>query len=409
MKTNRIWTLLLFILAGAIVAGVATVLASGGGNAQPAAESAALPADSLTQPQSEQDEDLPLVLPEDIERPDWQQIALRDVNTGETFTLGDFYGEAVFVEPMATWCSNCRSQLRNVASTIPLLEEAGVDNVRFIALSVELTLDDTRLARYTQDNGFEWTFAVMPEDLLVQLIDQYGRSIGNPPSTPHFIIRPDGTTTDLSTGIDTPEQLVTMIEEALATSAPTTAPDAVALIGEAAPEATPEPTPEATEAAALDIERRPWQTFELTDARTGETFTLADFDGQTVYVEPMATWCSNCRAQLRSVSEALTRLEADGAADDIMFIALSVESTLNPEQLADYADDNSFDWTFAVAPIELVGALIDDFGRSIANPPATPHFIIRPDGTFTSLITGRVNPDGIIDLLDEAQASGSGA
>ncbi|KPK07150.1 MAG: hypothetical protein AMJ56_13680, partial [Anaerolineae bacterium SG8_19] len=46
---------------------------------------------------------------------------------------------------------------------------------------------------------------------------------------------------------------------------------------------------------AVGADRPAWQQLTLTNARTGETFTLADFGGQTVFVEPMATWCSNCR------------------------------------------------------------------------------------------------------------------
>jgi hypothetical protein len=36
--------------------------------------------------------------------------------------------------------------------------------------------------------------------------------------------------------------------------------------------------------------RPDWLTLPLTNARTGETFTLADFAGKTVFVHPMATW-----------------------------------------------------------------------------------------------------------------------
>lgn len=66
------------------------------------------------------------------------------------------------------------------------------------------------------------------------------------------------------------------------------------------PTAEPEsPTPAATTApveAAQVLDRPAWFSLPLTDARTGETFTLGDFSGQLVFVEPMATWCANCRA-----------------------------------------------------------------------------------------------------------------
>ena len=144
------------------------------------------------------------------EKPTWQTIALTNAQSGETFTLGDFAGKTVFVEPMATWCTNCRQQLGNVAQ---IREQFG-DEVVFIALSLETNLSDEDLARYAADQGFDWHFAVMTPDMLQALADTYGRTITNAPSTPHFIIRADGTHTDLKTGIDSPDQLAQFIQEA---------------------------------------------------------------------------------------------------------------------------------------------------------------------------------------------------
>lgn len=133
-----------------------------------------------------------------------------------------------------------------------------------------------------------------------------------------------------------------------------------------------------------------WQTLPLTDARTGEAFTLADLGG-TVYVEPMATWCSNCRQQLGYVQEAKAQLE-----NDVAFVALSIETTLEPAALARYADEGGFDFTFAVMTPDLLRALAAEFGQSVANPPATPHFIVYPDGSRSDLMTGLSTPDAIL-------------
>src|SRR5215475_4612241 len=48
-------------------------------------------------------------------------------------------------------------------------------------------------------------------------------------------------------------------------------------------------------------ERSAWHALPLVNARTGQAFTLADFAGKTVYVEPMATWCTNCRQQMGTI------------------------------------------------------------------------------------------------------------
>jgi len=135
-----------------------------------------------------------------------------------------------------------------------------------------------------------------------------------------------------------------------------------------------------------------WQTVPVTNARTGETFTLGDFAGKTVFVEPMATWCSNCRQQLTNVQQARTQINSD----DVVFIALSVETTISNEELAQYADNLGFDWTFAVMSPELLQALSDEFGRTITNPPSTPHFVIRPDGSVSDLVTGVESAEAIV-------------
>jgi thiol-disulfide isomerase/thioredoxin len=140
-----------------------------------------------------------------------------------------------------------------------------------------------------------------------------------------------------------------------------------------------------------------WQTIALTNAVTGESFTLGDFQGKTVFVEPMATWCSNCRAQQGEVRKAKAQL-----GEDVVFIALSLETNLAPEELAAYAQDNGFDWTYAVMPVDLLSGLADQFGRSITNAPSTPHFIIRPDGTFSELSTG-IDPAGTIVTKIQAE------
>jgi thiol-disulfide isomerase/thioredoxin len=142
--------------------------------------------------------------------PLWQTLPMTNVATGESFTLADFQGKTVFVEPMATWCSNCRMQQGNI---IPARLQLG-DDVVFIGLSLETNLPDEDLARYARDNGFNWTYAVMSAELLSELADEFGRVITSAPSTPHFIIRADGSFTELSTGIDSPAEIVAKIQEA---------------------------------------------------------------------------------------------------------------------------------------------------------------------------------------------------
>ena len=139
-----------------------------------------------------------------------------------------------------------------------------------------------------------------------------------------------------------------------------------------------------------------WQDLPLTNAQTGETFALADFAGQTVYVEPMATWCANCRTQLGNVSKAKTQL-----GDKVTFVALSVETTLKANELASYAKNQGFDFTFAVMTPEVLRALAAEFGQAVTSPPSTPHFVISPDGTTSELLTGFSTTDEIAALVQQ--------
>ncbi len=199
----------------------------------------------------------------------------------------------------------------------------------------------------------------------------------------------------------------------LLTAACATAPAATPTAEQAAVQATDVPATDvpATAVPATDIpptdapaaqsamERPAWQTIQLTNARSGETFTLADFAGKTVYVEPMATWCPLCRGQQQRVVSVYNDL---GQGGDTLFISLSVGENIGDADLAAYAEREGFGWTFAIASPEMMAALSDAFGRVILSPPSTPHFIIYPDGRVSDLTTGSESSDSLRAALTSA-------
>jgi cytochrome oxidase Cu insertion factor (SCO1/SenC/PrrC family) len=149
-------------------------------------------------------------------------------------------------------------------------------------------------------------------------------------------------------------------------------------------------------------ERPSWHALPLVDARTGQTFTLADLDGKTVYVEPMATWCTNCRQQMGTIrDELLARIDPERT----VLIGLSVETDLPPETLAQYVEAQRFSWTFAVMTPDMLQALSSTFGLTVANPPAVPHFVISPDGTTSDLSTGFHTADHLLEQLTAASGT----
>ena len=159
-----------------------------------------------------------------------------------------------------------------------------------------------------------------------------------------------------------------------------------------APPATSEPAPPA------------WQRLEITDV-DGVTFTLADCIGTPVLVELFATWCSNCRQQLPKTQEAAVTL-----GDQAAVIALSVETDIDPDAVAQYAEDNGFpDIRFAVISPELLAAIVEEFGNSAANPPSTPKIIIDAAGVAGEMTTGQESTEELVAQLTAAAAAGDTA
>lgn len=137
-----------------------------------------------------------------------------------------------------------------------------------------------------------------------------------------------------------------------------------------------------------------WQKIELVDAE-GEAFSFADLIGRPVFVENFATWCGNCRRQLGDTNDA-----AEQASENAVFVALSVETDLDPDDMADYAEQQGFDHIrFAVMSPEMLAAVKDAFGTTALNPPSTPHVAVAADGTVGEMVTGFDSPEAILSSL----------
>ncbi|MEP7378843.1 MAG: hypothetical protein ABI725_04700 [Chloroflexota bacterium] len=120
-----------------------------------------------------------------------------------------------------------------------------------------------------------------------------------------------------------------------------------------------------------------WLATDLRDVRTGETIHPADLLGKLVVIEPMAAWCSNCRAQQDEVRSALANINSA----NLVYVSLDVDPNETESDLARYADDRGYAWHFAVASRELARALAATFGDVVLSPPSTPKIVIKPDGT----------------------------
>lgn len=127
----------------------------------------------------------------------------------------------------------------------------------------------------------------------------------------------------------------------------------------------------------------PLLSHELTDVRSGETFTLGELAAdRPVLVETMAIWCVTCLRQQREVVQA-------HALAEFHSVGINVDPNESADDLAEYADREGFDWRFVMADAELVRLLTDRYGFGVTNPPSTPTFIVS-DGSIRALEFGRV-------------------
>ena len=169
---------------------------------------------------------------------------------------------------------------------------------------------------------------------------------------------------------------------------------AVALIGSifvsgCARQPAPTPYTEAPAAAAA------WMDTELTNVATGENFKISDFKGKPVLLESFAVWCPTCLRQQKEMKK-LTGNEGDA----IIRISLDTDPNEDEAKVKDHLERNDLNWYFAVSPIELTNALIDEFGLNVVSAPRAPVILICKDQS-TRFLRGGLKPSS--ELLSEVE------
>lgn len=167
----------------------------------------------------------------------------------------------------------------------------------------------------------------------------------------------------------------------------------VACSTSASTEAT-EPVIERAEPATSEWD---WFSIELTDAQTGQTFTMNDYAGKVVLVETMAIWCPNCVVQATEVQNLHKLL---GNPDDLVSVSLDVDLNEDEASLKEYAGGYGFDWHFAIAPIEVARALGNLYSAQYLNPPVSPMLIIDRDGNVHTLEYGKKSAETLQNSVE---------
>jgi len=146
--------------------------------------------------------------------PDWFDMELTDVQTGEKFTMNDYAGKVVLLETMAIWCPTCLLQ----AGHMQRLHEAlgNPEDLISVSLDVDVNEDAASLKSYAAEYGLDWHIAVAPLLVARALGNLYSAQYLNPPLVPMLIIDREGNVHHLEYGLKNVETLQKAVEPYLA-------------------------------------------------------------------------------------------------------------------------------------------------------------------------------------------------
>lgn len=172
-----------------------------------------------------------------------------------------------------------------------------------------------------------------------------------------------------------------------ATAAETTA----AAAGEtaAAADASEEQTGEAANALPAAID------FTLTD-QYGNSHTLSDYKGKTVFLNFWATWCPPCRAEMPDIQELYETYDQEG--DDALVILGVASPNIGGEQseegVKQFLEDNGY--TYPVL-MDTTGEQFMNYG--VFSYPTT--FMIDRDGNVFGYVSGQLSKDMMKSIIQQ--------
>lgn len=165
------------------------------------------------------------------------------------------------------------------------------------------------------------------------------------------------------------------------------------------------PAAPATAGASVNTPEPPpaWLSVKFTDAVTGQDFTINDFKGKVVVVELMAAWCPNCLAE----GQQLKALRNMVGSDDLVVVTLGIDLKEDAAVLKKYAQENGFDWRYAVAPLEAMRDIGNLYGALFMDPTLSPTLIVDRQGEIYKMNFGFKKAKDIKKAIDPLLKAGS--
>jgi hypothetical protein len=106
-----------------------------------------------------------------------------------------------------------------------------------------------------------------------------------------------------------------------------------------------------------------WTKIPLTDAVTGEQFTIDGLvkQGKPVLIHTFAVWCPACSMQLHESEDMLTN-----SPDEFTIVGIDIDPNENQDMVKRHIEKEKFVGHFAASPRELTRGLVSTFGTSFA-------------------------------------------
>ncbi len=155
-------------------------------------------------------------------------------------------------------------------------------------------------------------------------------------------------------------------------------------------------TPKQIEEKTSKVLEGDWKDVSLTDVSTKETFKISDFKGKPILLESFAVWCPTCRKQQEKIKQLHEEL-----GSSVISISLDTDPNEEESQVIEHQNRYGFDWLFAVSPVEVTQALIDEFSISVVNAPSAPVILICEDQSARLLKRGIKSAEELKQEIDK--------
>lgn len=171
-------------------------------------------------------------------------------------------------------------------------------------------------------------------------------------------------------------------------------------IEEGQEKAARENTDEAQETSEEDKEEQnsdltPAIDFTLKD-QYGNTHTLSDYKGKTVFLNFWATWCPPCRGEMPDIQKLYETYEQDGD-DGLVILGIAAPNMGQEKSEAEikaFLQENGY--TYPVV-MDTTGEIFTSYG--ITSFPTT--FMIDKDGNVFGYVTGQLNEDTMKSIIQQ--------